>query len=235
VLLELDGIRVLTDPVLGRRLGPLLRVGSPVAAESFAAIDAVLLSHLHADHADVRSLRRVGRQVTVLAPAGAATWLRGKGLANVRELRPGDAESVGPVTVTAVPAQHDGRRHPLAARSQAIGFLLEGSRSVYFAGDTALFPEMERISDRLDVALVPVGGWGPTLGPGHLDPMTAAQAVRLLTPRVAIPIHWGTLALPWHRAPGHADAGRVFAAQAEALAPGVQVRVLRPGEQTTVE
>ena len=79
-------------------------------------------------------------------------------------------------------------------------------------------------------------GWGPTLGPGHLDPARAARAVALLAPRVAIPIHWGTFALPGPfggRAVGDAPA-REFAEFAARDAPDVEVRLLRPGERTTL-
>ena len=75
----------------------------------------------------------------------------------------------------------------------AVGFLVRGSQTVYFAGDTGLFPGLEGLADPLDVALLPIWGWGPTLGEGHLDPERAAEAVSLLAPRIVIPIHWGSL------------------------------------------
>jgi L-ascorbate metabolism protein UlaG (beta-lactamase superfamily) len=80
------------------------------------------------------------------------------------------------------------------------------------------------------VALLPVWGWGPRVGPGHLDPDRAAQAAALLRPRVAVPVHWGTLASPgvwWRGDP--AEPARRFAARVAELAPGTLVRVLAPG------
>ena len=96
--------------------------------------------------------------------------------------------------VEATYAAHDGARPPYPARAPAIGYAILGSRRVYFAGDTDLFPEMEGLVPDLDLALVPIWGWGPTLGRGaHLDPEGAAEAIALLRPKVAVPIHWGTM------------------------------------------
>jgi L-ascorbate metabolism protein UlaG (beta-lactamase superfamily) len=117
-----------------------------------------------------------------------------------------------------------------------VGFVVRGSESAYFAGDTDIFDGMEALKGTIDVALLPVWGWGPTLGPGHLDPAGAARAAALIGPRVAIPIHWGTFALPG-RLGGRAatdEPAREFAELAKKEAPRVEVRVLRPGERTTV-
>jgi L-ascorbate metabolism protein UlaG (beta-lactamase superfamily) len=101
---------------------------------------------------------------------------------------------------------------------------------VYFAGDTDVFAGMAELGP-LDVALLPVWGWGPSLGPGHMDPEQAARAAALLRPRVAVPIHWGTYLQvglrrreALLRGPPHA-----FADRCAELAPDVEVRVLEPG------
>ena len=105
---------------------------------------------------------------------------------------------------------------------------------MYFAGDTDLFPEMARLAP-VDVALLPVAGWGPKLGPGHLDAARAAQAAALLRARIAIPIHWGTLHPRLYAARRLVQPTRgEFAAQVAAVAPEVEVRVLRPAESTSV-
>jgi L-ascorbate metabolism protein UlaG (beta-lactamase superfamily) len=238
VIVELDGARVLTDPVIRSRLGPLVNRAASAGADAADGVDLVLLSHLHHDHADARSLRRLDPGTPVIAARGAARWLRRQGLSSVRELVPGGTTDVGGLTIAAVKATHDGRRYPFprSAPPDAVGFVIRGSRSVYFAGDTDLFPEMADLAGEVDAALLPVGGWGPGLGPGHLDPERAAEAARIIGPRIAIPIHWGTLALPrllrW-RTP-HEAAGPRFAEFAARLAPAVEVRVLTPGEPTTV-
>jgi L-ascorbate metabolism protein UlaG (beta-lactamase superfamily) len=233
-LIEVDGARLLTDPLLRRRVGPLVR--SAALPGDLGELDAVLLSHLHADHADLPSLRRVARSVPVVAPVGAGAWLRRRGVADVRELRPGQELELGPLSVAAVPATHDARRHALGPAADPIGFVVHGSGSVYFAGDTDLFEEMAGLGGGVDVALLPVWGWGPNLGPGHLDPEGAARAAALVSPRVAIPIHWGTYSLP--RPLGNAAQSerqaRRFVELAAREAPDVEVRLLRPGQRTRV-
>ncbi len=231
VLIELDGARLLTDPVLRSRVAHLRRHGAPPVPGVADDLDAVLLSHLHMDHLDLPSLRRIDSGVPVLAPAGSARRLRRAGRRAVTELAVGETAAVGALRVTATPADHDGRRLPIGAPAPAIGFDVRGTRRVYFAGDTDLFDTMADLADGLDVALLPVAGWGRKLGPGHLDPGRAARAAALLAPRVAIPIHWGTLAVAGRGvAPAQrGDPARAFAAQVAATAPSVSVVVLEPG------
>ncbi|HYQ78494.1 MAG TPA: MBL fold metallo-hydrolase [Solirubrobacterales bacterium] len=237
VLVDLDGTRLLTDPVLRPRVGPLVRHGPLPPPQTTADIDAVLISHLHHDHADLASLRRLGREVPLLVPPGAAGFFARHGFGDVTELAPGDSGEIGALTVTAVEADHDGGRRRGAAEVEPVGFLIAGSRSVYFAGDTDLFAGMEGLVPGLDLALLPVWGWGPTLGPGHLDPEGAARAAAMLAPRLAIPIHWGTL-YPLGLArlrPGRLNRPAAeFAARARELAPQVETRVLSPGESTSL-
>ena len=144
----------------------------------------------------------------------------------------GETVVIGGVAVTAVHAQHDGRRYPLGARRDALGYVLRGEHAVYFAGDTDLFDGMAAVARGVDVALLPVAGWGPRLGPGHLDAARAVEAAARIRPRLAIPIHWGTLAPPHlarsARARGD-DAARRFAELAAGVRPPVPVRVLAPG------
>ena len=228
MLVDLDGTRLLTDPVLRGRLAHLRWAGSlPVAPED---VDAVLVSHVHWDHLDVPSLARLGRAARLLVPRGAGGLLRRRRFRNVEELRAGDETQVGDVTVTAVPAVHEARRLPLGPLADSLGFVLSGSQRVYFAGDTDLFDGMAELRT-LDVALVPISGWGPKTGPGHLDPERAARALELLAPRIAVPIHWGTLHRIGAPQPPEAPAAE-FARLAGRLASDVEVRVLRPGETT---
>ena len=236
VLVELDGVRLLTDPVVRGRIGPLRRIVRPVSPEVTEAINVVVLSHLHADHADLGSLRRIGSATPVIAPRGSAHWLEARGLHRVRELSVGEEVEVGAVRVGATPAVHDGRR-PLGPRAAAIGVVIRGSRTVYFAGDTDLFPGLEQLAGAVDVALLPVWGWGRRLGPGHLDPERAAIAARLIAPAAVIPIHWGTLA-PMRPLPRLADPSRPareFAERVARIAPSVRVVRLAPGEHVPLD
>jgi L-ascorbate metabolism protein UlaG (beta-lactamase superfamily) len=119
-----------------------------------------------------------------------------------------------------------------------MGYVVEaGARRIYFAGDTDLFPAMADL-DRPDIALIPVGGWGLTRGRGHLDPRDAAEALTLIRPRVAVPIHWGTFwprglgAIRPSRGPGAAGHFARFAGE---VAPAVQIAIAQPGEQVPLD
>ncbi len=232
VQIELDGEALLTDPLLRDRVAHLRRYAQPPGEPRASA---VLLSHAHQDHLDLPSLRTLGRETPMFVPPGAGAWLRRRGFSEVTELGEGEEAAIGAVTVTAVPADHDGRRYPLGPRSESVGYLVRGSRTVYFAGDTGVFEEMAELAGALDVALLPVAGWGRTLGPGHMDPLDAARATRLLRPRIAIPIHWGTF-----RPIGRGERGltigdapaREFAAHVRELEPASEVRIVAPGEET---
>jgi L-ascorbate metabolism protein UlaG (beta-lactamase superfamily) len=218
---------VLTDPVLRRRTAHLLRT---VPAPAPGAVDAVLISHGHHDHLDLRSLGRLPRKVPVVVPRGLGGVVEGRGFRNVTEVEDGEETAIGDVVLRATRADHPGRPSP-GRTALAVGFAVLGSRRIYFAGDTDLFPEMAGLVDDLDVALLPIWGWGPTMGPGHLDPERAAEALTLLRPQIAVPIHWGTLRPFYKSAKARFlhDPPRTFAAAAARLAPEVAVHVLPPG------
>jgi L-ascorbate metabolism protein UlaG (beta-lactamase superfamily) len=227
-------VRLLTDPLL-RRVVVHLRRRAAVDAGRLTGIDAVLVSHAHFDHLDPPSLRRVGRDVAVLVPRGVGGLLRRGGFSRVQELAVDDEVAIRGLSIRAVQAEHGGKRLPFVRHGEAIGYVVTGSSSIYFAGDTDIFEGMAGLAPSLDVALVPVWGWGATLGRGkHLDPERAAEAVRLLNPRVAVPIHWGTFHPLHHgvrRVPAFlTEPGPAFAQAVARVAPGVEVRVLSPGE-----
>jgi L-ascorbate metabolism protein UlaG (beta-lactamase superfamily) len=229
VLVELDGARLLTDPLLRRRVLHLRRA-APLVSDALERLDAVLISHLHYDHLDLPSLELLDRGVTVVAPKGAGRLLLKRGFRAVLEVEVGDCPRVGSVLVRTVRAEHDSSR-VLGTKSEAVGFVVEGSRRVYFPGDTDLFSGMAELAPGLDVALMPIWGWGPSLGPGHLDPRGAAEALALLRPRLAVPIHWGTyypVQSTRLKAPAFlAEPVREFERWAAELAPEVEVRVLQ--------
>jgi len=236
VLLELDGVRLLTDPVLRSRMLHLRRSG-PLDLEPVRNVDAALVSHAHWDHLDLPSLDRLAGKPRFVVPRGMGATLRRRGLANVEEVDVGDVVEIGAVTVTATIAEHDGRRGPLAPDSPSLGYVIAGSQRVYFAGDTDLFDEMAELGP-VDVGLIPIWGWGPGLGGGHLDPERAAEAVARIGPKTVIPIHWGTY-FPIHLGltgkPRFVDLPPLqFAAALKEHAPDVELRVLRVGEETDV-
>jgi L-ascorbate metabolism protein UlaG (beta-lactamase superfamily) len=227
-LIEVDGVRLLTDPVLGPRVLHIRRLGAAPAIPP--RLDAILVSHAHYDHLDLPSLRQLPAEVPVIAPHGLASLVEQRTGHRVTGVAPGERVRVGSVDVVATTAVHDGTRLRFTRDLGAVGFLIEGTARVYFAGDTDLFDGMRGLGDGLDVALLPVWGWGPDVGEGHLDPEGAARAAALLAPKVAVPIHWGTLASPrvWWRGDPEMPA-REFERQVGVHAPGVAVRVLVPG------
>jgi L-ascorbate metabolism protein UlaG (beta-lactamase superfamily) len=236
VLVELDGARLLTDPVLRRHVLHLRRHGQ-VSEEPLRDPDAILISHAHWDHSHVPSLSSLGRSTRVVVPRGAARILRRRRFADVIEVDVGESVEIEGVMVTATYAEHDASRGPLGIRAPALGYVVAGSKRVYFAGDTDLFPGMAELGP-LDLALLPVAGWGPRLPPGHLDAGRAAEALQLLEPRAAVPIHWGTyspIAKRRTTAAARREPAEEFARLAAQLAPTVSVHVLAPGESLELD
>jgi L-ascorbate metabolism protein UlaG (beta-lactamase superfamily) len=237
VLLELDGVRLLTDPLLRRRVAHLWRT-TRVDVEPLHDLNAVLVSHAHHDHLDLPSLERLGRELPVIVPRGLAPLLRKHRFGHVVEVAAGEEIAIGGLTLRATRADHSGARtFSGGVTAGAVGYAILGSRRIYFAGDTELFDEMNGLVDGLDVALIPIWGWGPSLGRGkHLDPKGAAEAIRRLRPRIAVPIHWGTYR-PIHLGVFDEPAflrwpAEVFERATADAAPEVEVRVLKPGEET---
>jgi L-ascorbate metabolism protein UlaG (beta-lactamase superfamily) len=228
VVIETARARLITDPVLRDRVLHLRRHSKSVRAPEPVA--AVLVSHLHHDHLDLPSLGTIA--APVVGPRGTSRTLRSR--REVSELKPGEQMRIADATVTAVRAVHDGRRWHLARRydDDTLGFVVAaGGVRAYFAGDTERYDAMRELRP-LDVALLPIWGWGTRLGGGHMDPAQAAAAVALLSPTVAIPIHWGTfLPLRAHRRHGHllTEPAREFRERCAELAPGVRVEVIEPG------
>ena len=234
--IEDSGVRVLTDPILVDRFAHLRRRRGPTPGADARRADVVVLSHLHADHLHLPSLRQLPADVRLLAPRGTRALLdaaRGDLGDRCEEMVPGDETTVGSVHIRAVPAEHDGRRSPFSRHAgPALGFVVSGRRRAYFAGDTDLHDAMSDLGE-LDLALIPVGGWGPTLGVGHLDPERAAEATRRCSPALAVPIHWGTLwpiGLDRIRRDYFFEPGPRFARAVEQIAGGTRVRVLEPGQ-----
>jgi L-ascorbate metabolism protein UlaG (beta-lactamase superfamily) len=249
VRVELAGTTVLTDPLLTVRLGPLRRAVPPLAPQTWSGVDLVVISHLHNDHLHLRSLRLLGRSTPIVVPRGAGRWLSRHGFTAVEELAPGESLTSGGLTVTATSADHAAHRWgpqlTHGPHAPAVGHLLSGGgTTVYAAGDTDLFPGMTDLgADGIDIALLPVWGWGPDLGPGHLDPAGAAAAVQQLRPDVVVPVHWGTFAVagmtslpnPWRARMRMllTEPPRRFAADVTALAAAggatTQVALTTPG------
>jgi L-ascorbate metabolism protein UlaG (beta-lactamase superfamily) len=234
--IDLDGTSLMTDPILRNRTAGLAHRRPPAASVFSRPVESVLISHLHHDHLDIGSLRLLQPGFQILVAAGGADLLARHNFENALDMRPGDATEVGNLRVIATRADHKGYRVPAGPLGDTIGFIIEGSLRIYFAGDTDVFDEMSELQP-VDVALLPVAGWGPRLGAGHMDSGRAVEALRLIQPRVAVPIHWGTLA-PWgmHRGAWSylTKPAQEFAELAARETPQVEVHVLQPGEKLSL-
>lgn len=240
--IEDSGTRVLTDPVFARRIAHLRRRGGALPPPEAAVADVALVSHLHADHLHVPSLARLAPGTLLLVPRGAPGQVPGlRRLERLRftEVVPGDRVQVGDLVIRVTAARHDGRRLPLGPhRSPALGFVIEGAARTYFAGDTGLFESMAEEVGSVDVAVLPVGGWGPFLGPGHLDAGRAAQGLERLRPRSAVPVHYGTywpIGMDAVRPHEFHAPGDEFVRCAAQRAPGVAVHLLDHGQSVCPE
>lgn len=211
-------LRIVTDPVLRRGLAHLRRRPRTPSPAASAGCDLALVSHLHHDHLDLPSLRRL-RPAVLVTPPGSSDWVRWRlgwsgthvvevGVGQTRTLRVRDQ----PVEVTALPAHHAGHRTGSGvSRAPVDAVAVEHLVRVpgafparepedlllWAIGDTGEFEGSDAVlaagGRSPDVALVPVGGWGHTLGPHHLDPQQAAELVAWTRPGHSVPVHWGTL------------------------------------------
>lgn len=232
VAIQFGDLLFVTDPVLRDRIVHLRRKKA-VDPAALSRANVILLSHIHHDHLDLPSLDQLDPDAQVLVPAGAGNLLRRRGFRAVHEVAPEDEVDVGAARVRVTPAEHGTAVRMGAARTHAVGYVINAARTVYFAGDTDVFPGMGSLGP-VDVALLPVAGWGPRLPAGHLDPVRAVKALELIRPHLAIPIHWGTYA-PWRPPKGDETPALEFAELAATIVPSVDVRVLRPGQSCPLD
>lgn len=241
LLIEIGGSTVLTDPNFDPALGRFLKRVSPpgIALEALPALDAVLISHAHADHLSFDSLDQLRPDVPVIAPPKVAEWLVRRGYRQVVPLAPGDDLTLGDLRIHAAEAAHVGSRYGFDRwRADANMYLLGAAgHSCFFAGDTALTPGTHALvadeihaRDRvLDVALLPIGHapkWKINFRRGHLTTDDALELFRRLGARWFIPYHWGTFN---HVTSTAFDAIDQLRAALAGHARGNHVVVLEPG------
>lgn len=192
-VIDVGGHRVLTDPLLRRRVAHLRRRAGTVDPSVMAGVDLVIVSHAHMDHLHLPSLRLIAPDVPVVVPRGAARLLRRTGRRRIVEVVAGDRIDVGVARIEVTPAVHPAGRGPHSRiDADPVGYVVEvAGHRTYFAGDTDLFDEMAELGS-IDLALLPIWGWGRTIGVGHLDPERAVEAAVRIAPGLVVPVHWGT-------------------------------------------
>jgi L-ascorbate metabolism protein UlaG (beta-lactamase superfamily) len=246
LLLEIGGATILTDPNFDARLGRVLpRVSEPgIALEQLPPLDAILLTHAHADHLSFDSLERLPRSVPLFAPPVIADWLRGLGHSHAVGVAPGETANVRDVTIHAALATHRGNRYGFDRwRSAANMYLLDAGETIFFAGDTALVADTHALVERvlwtahreLDLALLPIGyapRWKPGFRKGHLTHDDALALFERLRARVFVPYHWGTFR---HVTATAHDAIRRLRKRLESHHLTASVHIIEPGESFRLE
>jgi L-ascorbate metabolism protein UlaG (beta-lactamase superfamily) len=239
LIIELDGKRILIDPVWGPYAAPFSWMGvgrfydPPLPFEELPTIDVVVISHDHYDHLDYPTMLALAKSdVPFLVPLGVGSHLEHWGIARERitELDWWERRSIGDITLVATPARHFSGR-ALTDREETLwaGWAILGTeRRVYYTGDTAMFPGLTEIGERLgpfDVTLIESGAYSPLWVDVHLGPEQAVQAHQMLRGKLMIPVHWGLFDLAIH---GWTEPMERVLAAAQKL--GVRVASPRPGE-----
>jgi L-ascorbate metabolism protein UlaG (beta-lactamase superfamily) len=242
LLLELAGVRILTDPNFDTRLARILpRVAPPgVKLEDLGKLDAILVTHAHADHLSFDSLDALPRDIPLIAPPAVQRWLTRKGYAHAEPLAPGAQATLGGVTIHAASATHKGNRYGFDRwRAEANMYLLDaGTHTAFFAGDTGLTPDTHRLVERhlhdeqreLDLAMLPIGHapwWKPGFRKGHLTSDDALTLFETLRARLLVPYHWGTFD---HVTSKAFDAIERLRARLPEHPRADSVRILEPGQ-----
>lgn len=244
LLVEINGVRILTDPNFDENLARVLRrVSTPgIAIDRLPKLDALLVTHAHFDHLSFRSLDQLSRDIPLFAPKAIAKWLVRKGYNHARALEPGEVANIdhSRLRIHAEQARHDGSRYALDRwRRAANMYLIESStESVFFAGDTALTRTSHKIVEnviwssnrRLDVAMLPIGyapAWKPGFRRGHLTSQDALELFEILRARALIPYHWGTFR---HLTASPYDAINKFREVLAGYAFAENVHILEPGQ-----
>ena len=227
VLARFHKLAIAFDPMLGRWVGGVRRAVEPgLAPGDFSDVGLVLISHRHADHMHVPTLKRLPRTATIVVPAGAAAWVSGLGFARVVELQPGaDLELRGIQVVAAATSHGDGEL------ARGLSYVIRGGGpSLYLCGDSGYFSGFADVGERFapDIAMLPIGGFMPSsFRERHMSPLDALFAFEDLRARLLVPIHHGAFALSYERL---GEPARWLAELAKDRRVRDHVRVMAAGE-----
>ena len=232
VLARYERLAIAFDPMLGRWVRGVHRAVEPgLTAADLGDVGLVLVSHRHADHLHLPTLRRMPRAATVVVPAGAAGWVSRLGFARVVELQPGSDLELRGVQVIACAAAHgDGEL------AHGLSYVVRGGGpSLYFCGDSGYFAGFAEVGEQFapDIALLPIGGFMPaSFRARHMSPLDALYAFEDLRARLFVPIHHGAFALSYERL---GEPARWLAELAAARGVQDHVRVMAAGETTLIK
>ncbi len=196
-LIQLDGLNIITDPIFSNRIlyfsKRYMEPGIPF--EKLPKIDAIVISHEHYDHFDKATLKNFDKNIPIIVSKGLKNKVENLGFKDIREIEWWESAKINSVKITAVPVKH--------FLSHASSYVIEGTKTVYFAGDTGLNGYFEEIGKKfkIDAALLPMGAYRPHLSfiPGfsesmrrvHMNPEDIPVAQDQLKAKVVVPIHWG--------------------------------------------
>ncbi len=212
VLVDIDGFRVLTDPIWSERCSPFESVGPkrfhppPIDLADVGRVDAVVISHDHYDHLDMKTIQALApRGVVFFVPLGIGAHLErwGVPLAQIRELDWGNRARLRELEIIALPARHYSGRGPIPhdETEWASWAIIGNTHRVYFSGDTGFFPGLRDIGESFgpfDLTLIKIGAYGETWPQIHIDPEEAVQTEIAVRGKLMLPIHWGTFNLAYH-------------------------------------
>ncbi|MDD2778285.1 MAG: MBL fold metallo-hydrolase [Methanocellales archaeon] len=201
VLVESRYFRFITDPIFSKRVAHFFsRRKAPleVSIEDLPPIDSILISHGHYDHLDAPTLKKFAKDTPIVVSKSLRKIIARLGFSDIRSLSWWEGTKIGKTEIIAVPAFHFSGRPPRLLRNDYQGYIIEGEKIVYFAGDTGLQNDFEEIGEKfeIDLALLPIGAYSPrSFRRHHLSPEDAIKAMELLKAKKMIPIHWGTFGL----------------------------------------
>lgn len=199
VIARYHDLAIAFDPMLGRWIGGVRRAVEPgLAPGDFSDVGLVLISHRHADHLHLPTLRRLPKSATIVVPAGAASWVSSLGFARVVELQPGSDLAIRGVHVTACASSHGD-----SDLARSLSYVLRGEGpSLYLCGDSGYFSGFAEVGRRFapDIAALPIGGFLPaSFRSRHMSPLDALYAFEDLRARMLVPIHHGAFALSYEQ------------------------------------
>ncbi|WP_456399825.1 MBL fold metallo-hydrolase [Persephonella sp.] len=196
-LVSYNGIRFLTDPFLSPHIFGIRRQKPALRPDLIPSVDFILISHAHYDHLDMRTLRRLKRETTLIIPENTKPVLGRTYFKKIVELKRFDTFSVGEISIVALPVKHNKGRSLLFPNTDTVSYIIRiNDRIYYFGGDTAYFDGFKEYSRLFNIhtAMLPIGGYEPTLllHNIHMNPTEAVKAFRDLKAEFIVPIHFGT-------------------------------------------